>query len=32
MLAYSGAPRGLAERYGGISLEQAFLKCTEAHG
>ena len=31
MLAYSGAPRGLAERYGESSLEQAFLKCVEAH-
>jgi len=31
MLVYSGTPRGLAERYGETSLEQAFLKCIEAH-
>lgn len=31
MLAYSGAPRGLTERFGESSLERAFLKCIEAH-
>jgi ABC-2 type transport system ATP-binding protein len=31
MLVYSGAPGGLGELYGEPSLEQAFLKCIEAH-
>jgi ABC-2 type transport system ATP-binding protein len=30
-LAYTGAPRGLCERHGEASLENAFLKCIEAH-
>jgi ABC-2 type transport system ATP-binding protein len=31
MIAYSGTPRGLGERYGKSSLEQAFLECIETH-
>ena len=31
ILVYSGTPRGLGELYGESSVEQAFLKCIEAH-